>query len=196
MKKILVLQSSISPENSITNKALGVFLENYKTINPNDQIDILNLNIQEEMLKPLTSENLYTFFDDKKDILIDQLKSADKIIITAGMVNFNIPTSLKSYFDNILQPNKTFKYKYKGNGESFDLLNENVKVQLILSQGAVIGWYPFALFDKYIEGLLNFIGLTKINTIIYDGSKTDAKSGLSTDEIIDKKELIKLSKNF
>jgi hypothetical protein len=43
---------------------------------------------------------------------------------------------------------------------------------------------------------LNFIGLTKINTIIYDGSKTDAKSGLSTDEIIDKKELIKLSKNF
>ena len=196
MKKILVIQSSISPQNSITNKAVDIFLKNYSSINPNDQIDILNLNTNEDILKPLTSENLPTFFDDKSDILIKQLKSADKIIISAGMVNFNIPTSLKSYFDNVLQANKTFEYKYKGNGESIGLLSSNVKVQLILSQGASLGWYPFALFDKYLEGLLNFIGLKNINTIIYDGTKTNEKSTLSIEELINKDELIKLSKTF
>ena len=196
MKKILVIQSSISPQNSITNKAVDVFLQNYKIINPNDQIDILNLNTNEDILKPLTSENLTNFFDDKSDILIEQLKSADKIIISAGMVNFNIPTSLKSYFDNVLQANKTFQYKYKGNGESVGLLNPDVKVQLILSQGAFLGWYPFALFDKYLEGLLNFIGLKNINTIIYDGTRTNDKSTLSSEELINKEELIKLSQTF
>ncbi len=196
MKKILVIQSSISPQNSITNKAVDVFLQNYKIINPNDQVDILNLNTNEDILKPLTSENLTNFFDDKSDILIEQLKSADKIIISAGMVNFNIPTSLKSYFDNVLQANKTFQYKYKGNGESVGLLNPDVKVQLILSQGAFLGWYPFALFDKYLEGLLNFIGLKNINTIIYDGTRTNDKSTLSSEELINKEELIKLSQTF
>ncbi len=197
MKKILVIKSSISTtQNSISDRAVDIFIENYKISNPDHIIEVLNLNKESEILKPLTSETLNEFFDDKADQLIEQLKSADKIVITAGMVNFNIPTSLKSYFDNVLQANKTFKYKYKGNGESFGLLNPEVKAQLILSQGAVVGWYPYALFDKYLEGLLNFIGIKQINTIIYDGTKTDAKSGLKADEIINREELIKLSKNF
>lgn len=195
MNNVLVIKSSISPQKSVTNRALDIFVENYKLMNPNDNIEILDLN-NLKTLKILTSNNFEAFFGDEADKLIDQLKSANKIIISAGMVNFNVPPSLKCYFDSVLQANKTFKYKYKGKGESMGLLDPNVKVQLILAQGATLGWYPFAFFDKYLEGVLNFIGITNISKIIYDGTKTEEKSSLSVDEIIDKNVLIKLSANF
>ncbi len=196
MKKVLVIKSSLSVKKSITNEAVDFFIENYKLTNPNDIIDFLDLNENKKISEALNSKTLSTFFNDESDALIDQLKSADKIVISAGMVNFNIPTSLKSYFDNVLQANKTFKYKYKGNGESFGLLNSKVKVQLILAQGSIVNWYPFALFDEYLEGLLNFIGLTDINTIIYDGTKTEEKLTLKPEEVIDKNMLIKLATKF
>lgn len=196
MKKLLVIESSLVFGKSITNKAVEIFVENYKLLNPNDCVEILNLNKHEKISKILTSENFQEFFNDEADKLIEQLKSADKIIISAGMINFNIPASLKSYFDNVLQANKTFKYKYQGNGESIGLLNPDVKVQLILAQGANLGWYEFGLFDKYLEGVLNFMGITNISTLIYDGTRTDAKASLSVDEIIDKNVLIDLSSKF
>ena len=196
MKKVLVIKSSLSSKNSVTNEAVNFFLKNYKLNNPNDEIELLDLNENDKISQPLNATTLSTFFDDESDDMIEQLKSADKIIISAGMVNFNIPTSLKSYFDNVLQANKTFKYKYKGNGQSFGLLDSKVKVQLFLAQGSNVNWYPFALFDKYLEGVLNFMGLTDINTIIYDGTKTEEKLSLKPNDIIDKNILIKLATNF
>ncbi|MGL6125206.1 MAG: FMN-dependent NADH-azoreductase [Metamycoplasmataceae bacterium] len=196
MSKLLVIESSLNIGKSITNRAVEVFVENYKKVNPKDEVEILDLNKNEKVLKIITSENWKEFFNEESDVLINQLNSADKVIISGAMINFNVPTTLKSYIDNIMQANKTFKYKYQGNGESRGLLNPNIKVQLILAQGAEKGWYKFGLFDKYLEGALNFVGITKIDTIIYDGTKTDAKASLTADEIIDKEELIKLSSKF
>ncbi len=196
MSKVLVITSSLSKNKSVSSHAVDLFLENYKIINPNDEIELLNLNENKKIQTLLFADNIDVFWNKESDILIDQLKSADKIIISAGLTNFNIPSTLKSYFDNVLQANKTFKYKYEGNGQSVGLLNSNTKVQLILAQGAEMGWYPFALFDKYIEGTLNFMGITKINTIIISGTKTHEKSNFAIDEMLDKEELIKLSNDF
>lgn len=196
MNKVLVITSSISPKISISNHAIDIFIDNYKKNNPKDEINILDLNKNKKVLVPLNSNDFNEFWNDESDKLIDQLKSANKIVIGAGMVNFSIPTTLKAYFDNVLQAGKTFKYKYDGDGESIGLLDPKVKVQLFLAQGAPIGWYPFALFDKYLESILEFMGLKQINTVIYDGTKTKAKINLSIDEIINKEEIIKLSNNF
>ncbi|MGL5308778.1 MAG: FMN-dependent NADH-azoreductase [Metamycoplasmataceae bacterium] len=196
MSKVLVIESSVNGVKSITNKAVQIFIENYKLVNPNDEIVILDLNKIDKISRILTSENFNEFFNDEADQLIDQLKSADKLIISAGMINFNVPIVLKSYLDNVLQANKTFKYKYKGNGESIGLLQPHVKAQLILSQGAILGWYGFGEFDKYLQGVLNFMGVTNIETVMYDGTKTNSKSSLTAEEIIDKDQLIDLAQKF
>ncbi|MGL5618001.1 MAG: FMN-dependent NADH-azoreductase [Metamycoplasmataceae bacterium] len=196
MSKVLVIESSVNGERSITNKAVQIFIENYKLANPNDDVEILDLNKVDKVSRILTSENFNIFFNEEADQLINQLKSADKLVISAGMINFNVPTSLKSYFDNVLQAGKTFKYKYKGNGESIGLLNHNVKAQLILSQGAVLGWYGFGEFEKYLQGTLKFMGVSNVETVMYDGTKTNAKSSLTAEEIIDKEYLITLAKKF
>ncbi|MGL5205717.1 MAG: FMN-dependent NADH-azoreductase [Metamycoplasmataceae bacterium] len=196
MSKVLVIESSVNGERSLTNKAVKIFIENYKLANPNDKVEILDLNKVDKVSRILTSENFNQFFNEEADELIEQLKSADKIVISAGMINFNVPTALKSYLDNVLQAGKTFKYKYKGNGESIGLLNHNVKAQLILSQGAILGWYGFGEFEKYLQGTLKFMGVSHVETVIYDGTKTDAKSSLTAEEIIDKDHLIALAKKF
>jgi FMN-dependent NADH-azoreductase len=38
------------------------------------------------------------------DALVSELKAADIIIVAAGMINFGIPSTLKSYIDYILRP--------------------------------------------------------------------------------------------
>ncbi|MGL5591864.1 MAG: FMN-dependent NADH-azoreductase [Metamycoplasmataceae bacterium] len=196
MSKVLVIESSVNGEKSLTNKAVQIFIENYKLVNPKDEVEILDLNKVDKVSRILTSENFNQFFNEEADKLIEQLKSADKLVISAGMINFNVPTALKSYLDNVLQPGKTFKYKYKGNGTSIGLLNHDVKALLILSQGATLGWYGFGEFEKYLQGTLNFMGVSKVQTVMYDGTKTDAKSSLTPEEIIDKDHLISLAKKF
>lgn len=38
------------------------------------------------------------------DALVSELNAADIIIVAAGMINFGIPSTLKSYIDHILRP--------------------------------------------------------------------------------------------
>ncbi|MGL4343270.1 MAG: FMN-dependent NADH-azoreductase [Metamycoplasmataceae bacterium] len=172
--KVLVILSSCSPNGSISSKAAMVFLDEYKKNNPQDEIVILDLNTNKKVLNVLNSKNFSTFFNAESDAFIEQFKSSNKIIIAASMINFNIPTALKSYLDNILQPKKTFDYKYLAKGKNIGLVNNEIKVQLILAQGSEINQYPFALFDEYLEGTLNFMGLTKIDKIIFAGTKTQS----------------------
>src|SRR6202050_414458 len=48
------------------------------------------------------------------DVLIDELKQADVIVIGLPMYNFGVPSQLKAYFDHIARVGITFKYTDKG----------------------------------------------------------------------------------
>jgi FMN-dependent NADH-azoreductase len=48
------------------------------------------------------------------DALVSELMASDIIIMAARMINFGIPSTLKSYIDHILRPGATFRYTEKG----------------------------------------------------------------------------------
>ena len=48
------------------------------------------------------------------DMLIDELKQADVIVIGLPMYNFGVPSMLKAYFDHIARAGVTFRYSDKG----------------------------------------------------------------------------------
>jgi FMN-dependent NADH-azoreductase len=48
------------------------------------------------------------------DALVEELLSADAIVIGALMYNFSIPTQLKAWIDRIAQAGRTFRYTDKG----------------------------------------------------------------------------------
>ena len=110
------------------------------------------------------------FKNQLNDKYINLLKEANKLIIGAPMINFNIPVTLKNFIDHIAIANKTFSYKYSKKGDAIGLLN-NLDVQIIATQGAPLDWYPFASHYKFLEGFWNFVGANVKESIIIHSVK-------------------------
>jgi FMN-dependent NADH-azoreductase len=153
--KVLKIVSSMtlnSARGSISTYALDQFVKFYKESNPSDEIIELNLNNEPMAQKTLNANNFNNFFNSEDtDHYIDQLKSVDKVIVATPMTNFNYTATLKNYLDHILVAKKSFLYKYDGKGTSEGLL-KHLKVQIITTQGAPLGWYPFGNHTETLRG--------------------------------------------
>jgi FMN-dependent NADH-azoreductase len=104
----------------------------------------------------------------RSDALLEELFSADTIIIAAGMINFGIPSTLKAYIDYIVRPGVTFKYGEKGP----EGLLTGKKVYLVLARGGIYSQGPMQSFnfqDPYLKASLGFIGLTDVDVITVEG---------------------------
>ncbi len=182
MAKILVIESSLSHSNSLSNYATNLFIDKYKELNPNDEFTILDLNKEQKLQTVLSSNNFANFWNDESQKYIDLINSSDKIIINSPMINFSISPLLKNFFDNVLQAGKTFKYKYDNKGTSVGLVDSSKKVQLILAQGSYKDWYKFSAFDDYLISVLNFMGINQVQSLLFDGTKAPDQKDLSIEE--------------
>ncbi|TPI01172.1 FMN-dependent NADH-azoreductase [Mycoplasma struthionis] len=185
MAKVLVLYTSpIVADKSISTTLLNEFINLYAQKNPQDEITKIDLNKQDDIKQIISSENMATYFSDGvSDKYIELLKTHDKVILNAPMLNFNVPAVLKAFFDRVCVANKTFSYKYAKKGSSIGLLN-HLDIQIIATQGAPLGWYPFSSHVNYLEGVWNFLGAKKINTMLVDGVKVEPLSLKTADEIL------------
>ncbi|MDD1378145.1 FMN-dependent NADH-azoreductase [Metamycoplasma hyosynoviae] len=172
MAKLLCLISSpIREELSISTYATNQFLDIYKKNHPQDEVILLDLNKEKELQNPMQASNMATYLqEEKNDEYINLLKSVDKLVIAAPMINFNVPVILKNFLDRICIANKTFSYKYSKKGDAIGLL-DNLKVQIIATQGAPIDWYQWSSHFKYLEGLWNFLGAKVLPSIVIAGVK-------------------------
>ncbi len=160
-----------SERGSISTEGLNIFKNTYQKQLPNEEIICLNLNDLKMAQKTLNCHNYSTFFNkEDSDTYIEQLRSANKIVLAAPMTNFNYPAVLKNYLDHVLVAKKTFLYKYDGLGTSEGLL-PHLKVQIITSQGAHLGWYPFGNHTATLQGTWEFMGAKVVKPIIIDGTK-------------------------
>lgn len=110
------------------------------------------------------------------DTLIDEVTSADTIVLGVPMHNFSIPASLKAWIDQIARAGKTFSYTDQGPKGMIP----NKKVFAIVSRG---GPYapdsPAASMDfqvPYLQKVLGFLGLTDITFIHADKQGFGAES--------------------
>lgn len=186
-QKLLYIECSPMEERSYSSKAAKHFIDHYLLKNPLHSIEHLNL----------FSENLPEFNKETADQkykqvnallsgqekpaptpawdgvlkLINQLKSADKVLISAPMWNFSIPYKLKHYIDIICQPGETFWFDTK----TFDYVGlvTDKPLQLILASSSE---YPptFPHEDggtkqdyqsTYLKHVMKFIGFEDINMI-------------------------------
>ncbi|WKX02172.1 FMN-dependent NADH-azoreductase [Candidatus Mycoplasma mahonii] len=185
MAKILVIKTSMTtntPRGSISSAALDKFMEIYQSKNVSDEVFILDLNKDPIGKNVLTDESFSDFWAGA-DHYINQLKNVDKLVLASPMTNFNYTAVLKNYLDTILMAGKTFKYKYDGKGKA-DGLVKNLKVQLITSQGAPKGWYPFGDHTISLTGTFKFMGSEVVKPVIIAGVKTPEMINLSKDEVI------------
>ncbi len=102
------------------------------------------------------------------DQLVAELLAADIVVLSTGLINFNIYSSLKAWIDNIARAGLTFKY-----GENGPVgLATGKKAYIVLSSGGVYSEGPAAPLNHavpYLKSVLNFIGITDVETIYVEG---------------------------
>jgi FMN-dependent NADH-azoreductase len=99
---------------------------------------------------------------------IEELFAADTLVISAGMYNFSVPSTLKAYIDQILRAGRTFRYAENGP----EGLVKGKKAILILTTGGVYSQAPMAAMDfltPYLKGVLGFIGISDVEVVLAEG---------------------------
>lgn len=106
--------------------------------------------------------------------VVNQVKSARRLVIAYPMYNFAIPALLKNWLDNLVMPGETFRYDEDGTPKG--LMGEH-KVLLLQASGSVYSEGPMAQMDfasSYLKTLLGgFLGFASVDTVYAEGTVGD-----------------------
>jgi len=175
MSKVLYIKANAKEEGqSRTFKISDSFIEEYKKLNPNDEITTLDL--YKEGIAPLPIGQLDELHVPAPGTGKDhpilkyafQFLEADKYVIAEPFWNLSIPAILKAYIDYITVTGITFKYTATGPVG----LCVGKKAVNIVARGGEYSTEPAASFemgDRYLRTILGFLGITDYTTIAADG---------------------------
>lgn len=172
MKSILKIDSSLFGENGVSTQLANALITELKA--KHQDIRINQRRFAEQAIPHFdaswiqalsTKETERTEAQQQKvdfsDQLIKELQSADALVITAPMYNFNVPSMLKAWFDHIARAGVTFKYTEQGPVG----LIEDKPVYLITTRGGIHKGKPEDTQIQFVKTFLNFIGLSNIEVI-------------------------------
>ncbi|MFC4891552.1 FMN-dependent NADH-azoreductase [Pseudofrancisella aestuarii] len=196
MKKVLHIRTSSNLQKSFSRNVGNTLINHFKNIAPETQI--IERDLVKDTINHLNPNFLNALFTNDEaglalsNKLIDELFSADVIVIESPMYNFSIPSMLKAWIDHILIARKTFRYTENGP----EGLVKGKKAILILSKGGVYREEPAKSLDYqegYLQTILNFIGITDIEIIRIEGvAKKDIAEEVLLNQAKEKAKSIKL----
>ena len=179
MKTLLIVNSS-PRRNSVSRKLTGELAAHWTAANPGGRIIERNLAdgsipyLSEHWIEAAyTPESARTDAQQRmlglSDSLIDEVLSADVLVLGIPMHNFSVPATFKAWIDQIARAGKTFSYTDQG---PKGLITSDKKVIAILTRGGVYkGESPHATADfqvSYLRQILGLIGLTDVTFIHAD----------------------------
>ncbi|SIS63527.1 FMN-dependent NADH-azoreductase [Thalassolituus maritimus] len=104
------------------------------------------------------------------DQLVNELRAADTVVITAPVYNFHVPAALKAWIDMVARARETFRYTEEG---PVGLLTGK-KVYVVVTSGGTVLGAENDFVSGWLKYILAFMGMTDVTFI--DGS------GLMLDE--------------
>ena len=99
--------------------------------------------------------------------LIEELLSADRLLLSIPMYNFSVPATFKAYIDNVVRIDRTFSFDRQN--YTFQGLITGTKALVItpsagkFTPGKALGQMNFC--ETYLRSLLNFIGIEDVNIV-------------------------------
>lgn len=175
MSTLLQINSSLLGENSASSELARRLVQSWQAQNPGGRTIVRDLAA--DPVPHLTGERFQAFMSKPEertleqhavvsysDELIDELRSADVIVLGAPMYNFSVPSTLRAYLDHVARAGVTFRYTANGP----EGLLQGKKVYVVVTRGGV---YPEAADTQtpYLRQILGFIGLTDIEFIHAEG---------------------------
>jgi len=104
------------------------------------------------------------------DTLVEELETANTLVISTPIYNFGIPAALKAWIDLVARAGLTFKYTESG---PIGLLDGKRAIVLLASGGTPMG-SEIDYATPYLRHALKFIGITDVTFIAADGLGQDA----------------------
>lgn len=99
------------------------------------------------------------------DMLIEELRQADTIVLGLPMYNFGIPSQLKAYFDHVARAGVTFRYTEKG---AVGLLTGK-QAYVFAARGGLYAGTPKDTQTAYVRDFLAFVGLSDVEFVYAEG---------------------------
>ena len=196
MGNLLYVEASPRKDRSASIEVSRAFLEAYRTANPRDQIetlDVWGLELPEFdhhalMAKyaglsgtALTQEQANAWEGIRR--LAAPFLAADKLLFAIPLWNFGIPYRLKHLIDLISQKDVLFSFDEKGFGGLMKARKAAVVYARGLDYFSESSITPAAGYDfqrPYMEMWLRFIGVTEISAVVVEktlfGAEVDAQS--------------------
>ncbi len=176
MKTLLQINSSLYAANGQSSQLAQQLVTAWQAKKPDGVVVVRDLAANP--LPHLTAERFQAFltkpeertseqqaFAAESDALIDELKSADTVVIGLPMYNFGIPSTLKAWFDHIARAGVTFRYTSNGP----EGLVGDRKVYVVATRG---GRYQGTALDSqtnHVSTFLAFLGIKDLEFVYAEG---------------------------
>lgn len=174
MSTLLKIQSSLYNGQGQSSALASRFADRWQAQHPEGQVVSRNLaedpvpHLNLDRFQAFTTEPAEMTADQRQvvaysDALIEELKSADVIVFGVPMYNFNVPSTLHTYFDHIARAGVTFRYTEKGP----EGLIKGKKAYVFISRGGIYGEDHSQ--TNFLRQFLGFIGITDVEFIHAEG---------------------------
>ena len=189
MSKVLVVESSVRQEGSVSRQLTAEFVAQWQKAHPQDQVTVRDLardavpHLDADLLggwmKPAAEQSAAEQAALlRSSQLTDELMAADVLVLAAPMYNFAIPSTLKSWLDHVLRAGVTFQYTAQGPQG----LLQDKRAFVLTARGGVYAGGPLDQQEPYLRQVLGFIGITDVTFIHAEGLNMGgdaAEQGLS-----------------
>jgi FMN-dependent NADH-azoreductase len=162
---LLLVRASLYGEQGQSSQLAERFVADWRRRNPGGHVIVRDLAA--DPVPHLTAERFQAFATapaerspeqqaavEYSDALIDELRSADTIVLAVPMYNFSVPSTLRAYFDHIARAGVTFRYTSNGP----EGLLAGRRAYVFVARGGV---YSEGVDTQapYLRQFLGFIGL-------------------------------------
>jgi len=175
MKTLLRVDTSVAGTASVSSQIMDDLVEK---LTEKEQMIVISRNLDKESVPHVDGQWIEALSSNDDELneqatekraysneQIQQIKSADIIVIAAPMYNFSIPSVLKAWFDHIARAGETFRYTSDGP----EGLLKNKKVYLVTTRGGIHANKPTDSLIPFVKTFLAFVGLGDVEIIYAEG---------------------------
>ena len=176
MSKLLQINSSLFSNQGQSSLLANRFVAKWQAENADGQVIVRDL--ASDPIPHLDGERFSAFLSkpesrtpeqqavvDFSDQLINELKSADVLVLGLPFYNVGVPSVLKAYIDHISRAGQTFAYTATG---PVGLLTGK-KAVVFATRGGRYAGTPADSQTDYVRTILSFLGITDIEFIYAEG---------------------------
>ena len=184
MTTLLQLNTSINNGNGLSSQLARQFVASYRKAHPGVQLRVRDVAAAEPV-PHLDAERFGAFISKPEertpeqqafvaysDMLIEELRKADVIVLGLPMYNFGVPSQLKAYFDHVARAGVTFKYTEQGPVGQLT----GKKAYVFATRGGVYAGTPLDTQTSYVRDFLRFLGISDVTFVYAEGLAMGAQS--------------------